>query len=218
MGDFLNYLDTKVGKGEYLIFLTADHGAAHVPSFLTEHKIPAGNFDNEKVTDELNKHLQKIFGAENLVIGIINYQVFLDRELIKNKRLQKDSVYTATIQYLKQVPGIERALAMDALGTSTLNTKIKEVLANGYQPNRSGDIQLIFKPQWIDGFLKGGTTHGVWNPYDAHIPLLWSGWNIKQGKSNKEFYMTDIAPTIAAMLSVQMPSGSIGHVIEEVIK
>jgi hypothetical protein len=135
-----------------------------------------------------------------------------------NKHLQKDSVYSATIQYLKQFPAIERAFALDAISTTTLSNKVKEALVNGYQPNRSGDIQLILRPQWIDGFLRGGTTHGVWNPYDAHIPLLWSGWNIKQGKSNREVYMTDIAPTIAAMLSIQMPSGSVGHVIEEVFK
>ena len=30
--------------------------------------------------------------------------------------------------------------------------------------------------------------------------------------------MTDIAPTLAAMLRIQMPSGCVGHVIEEVMK
>jgi hypothetical protein len=89
---------------------------------------------------------------------------------------------------------------------------------NGYYPQRSGDIQLIYKPQWIDGFLQRGTTHGVWNPYDAHIPLIWYGWNIAQGKTNREVYMTDIAPTVAAMLKIQMPGGSVGHVIEEITR
>jgi hypothetical protein len=57
-----------------------------------------------------------------------------------------------------------------------------------------------------------GTTHGLWNPYDAHIPLLWYGWGIKKGKTNRETYMTDIAPTIAALLHIQMPGGCIGKV------
>ena len=61
-------------------------------------------------------------------------------------------------------------------------------------------------------------THGLWNPYDAHIPLLWYGWGIKQGKTNRETYMTDIAPTVSALLHIQMPSGCVGKVIEEVIK
>ena len=91
------------------------------------------------------------------------------------------------------------------------------MVINGYFPGRGGDIQVILLPGWIDGFSKG-TTHGSWNPYDAHIPLLWYGWNIRSGKTNRETYMTDIAPTLAAMLHIQMPSGSIGHVIEEISK
>jgi phosphopentomutase len=77
---------------------------------------------------------------------------------------------------------------------------------------------LILQAQWIDGYSPTGTTHGLWNPYDAHIPLVWYGWGIKQGKTNRETYMTDIAPTISALLKIQMPSGNIGKVIEEVIK
>ena len=90
------------------------------------------------------------------------------------------------------------------------------MLVNGYYPRRSGDIQVILLPQVIDGFLT--TTHGLWNPYDAHIPLIWYGWGIKQGKTNREIQMTDIAPTLAALLHIQMPNGSVGHVIEEVMK
>ena len=92
------------------------------------------------------------------------------------------------------------------------------MLVNGYYPKRSGDIQLILQSQWIEGYSKTGTTHGLWNPYDAHIPLLWFGWGIKPGKSNREVYMTDIAPTLAALLHIQMPNGCVGKPIEEVIK
>jgi hypothetical protein len=106
--------------------------------------------------------------------------------------------------------------AIDKLMQTTLNSTQKNMLANGYYPRRSGDIQVILQPQFIEGSLT--TTHGLWNPYDAHIPLVWYGWNIKHGATNLETYMTDIAPTIAAMLHIQMPSGNIGHVIEEVMK
>ena len=92
------------------------------------------------------------------------------------------------------------------------------MINNGYNPQRNGDIQVMLLPHYIDAYSATGTTHGLWNPYDSHIPLLWYGWGIKQGKTNKETYMTDIAPTIAAMLHIQMPSGCVGHVIEEVMK
>ena len=218
LGDFLSFLDTKIGKGEYLVFLSADHGAASVPAFLKEHKIPAGNFDNEKIGEEINKSLKEKTTVGDLVIGILNYQVYLNRSVISAAKLNKDSVNQWVIRYLLQQAGIERAFALEALSGTTLNAKLKEVLANGYYPKRSGDIQIVLQPQWIDGFLKGGTTHGVWNPYDAHIPLLWYGWNIRAGATNREIYMTDIAATLASMLHIQMPSGSIGRVIEEVTK
>ena len=218
LGDFLNFLDTKVGKGQYLLFLSADHGAASVPSFLKEHQIPAGNFDSQTITDELNKLLKEKTKADELVIGILNNQVYLNRTVINDAGLNKDSINKWVMNYLMQQVAVERVVPLDALNNTTLNTKVKEMLANGYYPKRSGDIQLIFKPQWIDGFLKGGTTHGGWNPYDAHIPLLFYGWKIQQGASIREVSMADIAGTIASLLHIQMPSGSIGNVIEEIVK
>lgn len=101
---------------------------------------------------------------------------------------------------------------------TTLNKEIKNRLANGYYPRRSGDIQVILQAQWMESSLPTGTTHGLWNPYDSHIPLLWYGWGIKPGKLYRETYMTDIAPTLAALLRIQMPNGSVGSIIAEVMK
>jgi predicted AlkP superfamily pyrophosphatase or phosphodiesterase len=219
IGAFLNFLDDQIGKGQYLLFLTADHGVAQVPAFLKQHKIPAGNVDDEKISDQLNSLLKEKFNIADLVIGIINNQVFLDHNaMAASRHPDKEKVYDTIIDFLIHQPGIYRAFALAALYAVTINKTIKNRITNGYYPPRSGDIQIIFKPQWIDGFLIGGTTHGVWNPYDSHIPLIWYGWNISPGKTNKEVYMTDIAPTLASMLHIQMPNGSIGHVIEEVSK
>lgn len=118
---------------------------------------------------------------------------------------------------LKKKPYIIAAFATDDIENTMLPQPQKQMMVNGYNPKRSGDIQFTFKPAYFDGGPKG-TTHGLWNPYDSHIPLVWFGWNIKPGKTNRETYMTDIAPSIAAMLKIQMPSGCIGKVITEVVK
>lgn len=219
IGDFLNFLDNEAGKGNYLLFLTADHGVANVPAFLKQHNIPAGNLDDQKITDQLNSLLKEKFRVDNMVIGIINNQVFLDHNAVASAH-QADArkVYDQIIDYLMKQPGIYRAFALDALNEVTLNSTIKERVINGYYPSRSGDIQILFQPQWIDGFLPGGTTHGVWNPYDSHIPLIWYGWNIQPGKTTRQVYMTDIASTIASLLHIQMPGGSVGHPIGEISK
>ena len=119
---------------------------------------------------------------------------------------------------MSKQPGVERVIDLEDLYKVPLNIKVREMIANGYNAGRSGQIQIILQPQWLDGYVKGGTTHGLWNPYDAHIPLLWYGWGIKAGKTNREVYMTDIAPTLASLLHIQMPSGSVGNVIPEIIK
>jgi len=219
IGDFLNFLDKEAGKGNYLLFLTADHGVANVPAFLKQHNIPAGNVDDQKITDQLNSLLKDKFRVDNMVIGILNNQVFLDHNALASAhQADPKKVYDQIIEFLVKQPGIYRAFALDALNDVTLNSTIKERVTNGYYPSRSGDIQIIFQPQWIDGFLPGGTTHGVWNPYDSHIPLIWYGWNIQPGKTTKQVYMTDIAPTIASLLHIQMPGGSVGHIIGEISK
>ena len=110
------------------------------------------------------------------------------------------------------------AFDLNKIGEVTLPARIKQMVENGYYPARAGDIQVIFKSNQMENYSPTGTTHGMWNPYDAHIPLLWYGWGIKMGKTNRETYMTDIAPTVAALLHIQMPSGTIGNVITELIK
>ncbi|MGF1924647.1 MAG: alkaline phosphatase family protein, partial [Bacteroidia bacterium] len=90
-------------------------------------------------------------------------------------------------------------------------------LLNGYNARRSGDIYYMLDAGWYSS-LGTGTGHAAWNPYDSHIPALFMGWGIKPGKTNKQYSMTDIAPTISALLHIQEPSGSIGKVITELIK
>ena len=214
---FLNDLDIKFGKNNYLVFLSADHGAAHVPAFLKEHKIDAGVFSDIAINQQLNKTIEENFNVKNAIPSVQNYQVYIDVKMLMENGKDVAAIKDAIIQNLKSMPFITNAFETEKLSTITLAEPLKTMITNGYTPTRSGNIQFIVKPGYFDGGTKG-TTHGLWNPYDAHIPLLFYGWNIKPGKTNRETYMTDIAPTLAAMLHIQMPSGSVGKVLAEVVK
>jgi predicted AlkP superfamily pyrophosphatase or phosphodiesterase len=218
LGKFLDFLDAKVGKGQYLVFLSADHGVAHVPGFLKEHHIPSGSDDMIALSDQLNAKLKEKFGKDNLIVSTDNYQLYLNHPVIDSAGLNMDDIKKWLINAVATEPTVARVFALDKIMQTTLNAKQKDMLANGYYPRRSGDIQIILQPGILEGFVSAGTTHGLWNPYDSHIPLVWYGWGIKPGKSNREMYMTDIAPTIAALLHIQMPSGCVGKPIEEVMK
>ncbi|HMK05244.1 MAG TPA: alkaline phosphatase family protein, partial [Ferruginibacter sp.] len=217
IADFLQYLDAKMGKGNYTVFLSADHAVAHIPSFLAEHKIPAGVFDDADIRLELNRMIDSNFGVKNMVQSLQNYQVYLNTDELERRGKDVTAVKEAIIKTLQKKPFILTAFETGKLALTNLPEPQKKMFANAYNIKRSGDIQFTLKPGYFDGWNKG-TTHGLWNPYDAHIPLLFFGWGVKPGKLHRETYMTDISPTLAAMLKIQMPSGSVGKVIEEVIK
>jgi predicted AlkP superfamily pyrophosphatase or phosphodiesterase len=217
LGKLLSFLDANVGKNQYTVFLTADHAVAHVPGFMKEHKLPGGLFDDNTIRKELNDQIKEKFGVNFAIESFFNYQVTLNHNKIDSAKADIDAIKKLIITGLLKKEAVANAIETSKIMSSTLNKTQREMFANGYFPNRCGDIQIILKPGYIEGGSTG-TTHGLWAPYDAHIPLLFYGWGIRKGSSNKENYMTDIAPTIAALLNIQMPSGSVGKVIEEVIK
>ncbi|MEO8764303.1 MAG: alkaline phosphatase PafA [Ginsengibacter sp.] len=214
---FLQYLDTKLGEGNYLLFLTADHGVSAAPGFMNEHKLPGGTYSSGTLAAELNKMLDSTFNIKNVLISLENNQLYINKNVIKNAGRNASEIQNAIIDFLKGKPYITDAFLTENIAATSIQATIKERVLNGYNPKRSGQIAFLTRPGYLDGSGKG-TTHGMWNPYDAHIPLLWFGYQVKQGKTNREVYMSDIAPTVTGILGIQMPSGCIGKVIEEVTR
>ncbi|PUZ24898.1 alkaline phosphatase family protein [Chitinophaga parva] len=217
LGDFFNYLDATVGKGNYLFFLTADHGVAHVPGFLEENKIPGGVWSENDLAGKVNSLVAAQFGIEHVIAGAANYQFWLDHAAIEKAGKNEAEVISFITGELKKMEPIADAINLHKVGDYALPEPLHTMVINGYNVKRGGDIQLIPQPGWIDGG-KTGTTHGIWNPYDAHIPLVFMGWGIHAGHTNRTVGMTDIAPTVAALLHIQMPSGNVGKVIEEITR
>ncbi|WP_316785461.1 alkaline phosphatase PafA [Pedobacter frigiditerrae] len=213
--DFFNYLDKTIGKGNYLVFLSADHAVAHVPGFMKENKLPSGTVSNSALRKGLDTLMNTKFNLSKSVITVTNNQVYFDHSVIEDKKIDFTLVKKAATNYLKKQNGIADAVDLEILNNSTIPEEIRKRITNGYNARRSGDVYFISKPNWFDGGATG-TTHGSWYPYDSHIPLLFMGWKVKPGKTNQTYYMTDIAATLAAMLHIQMPSGSVGSPITEI--
>ena len=223
IANFLVYLDAKVGKGNYTVFLTADHGAAHNTAFLNDNNIPAGVWDDGSVLKELNKTLSEKYKSDRLVLSLNDYQVNLNYRDINGQQLNEDDIKKDCIAFLLKQPAVAFAVDMKKAESSAIPEELRERIVNGYNMAHSGEIQIILQPAWFTGHGSGdggptGTTHGSWNPYDNHIPLVFMGWGIKQGSTVRETHMTDIPPTVAALLHIQAPNGSIGQPIPEVIK
>lgn len=213
IADFLSYLDAKVGKGNYLVFLSADHGAMNNARFLQDRRIPAGNWDDGVAAKKLNEVLAKEYpNTGDLVKTVMNYQVFFNREVIKNQHLDFAKIKQTVVDFLKEDSCVLYACDMEKTMTESIPEEVKYRIVNGYNRERSGDVQIVLKPNFYTHGMKG-TDHGAWNLYDTHIPLVFMGWGIKHGATTKRTFMTDIAPTIGALIHVQAPNGCVGQPI-----
>jgi hypothetical protein len=215
LAEFFKYLDKTVGKNQYTVFLSADHGGAHAQGFMAEHKMATGFYGEDN--KEFNEKLKAKFKADKLVAKVTNNQVYLDDQVIADNKLDADEVKQYLIDILNKDKSVLFAVDMKKAGASSIPEPLRSRIVNGYNWQRSGDIQVIYHDSWLPTYSKLGTTHGSWNSYDSHIPLIFMGWGIKPGESNKEYHMTDIAATLSALLRVQYPSGSIGNPITEVL-
>ena len=216
LAEFFKYLDKNIGKNEYTVFLSADHGGAHAVGFMQEHKMATGFF-GEGAEKSLNEKYKLKYGVENLLTSIDNYQIYLDQSLVEKNKLDMTNVVDYLVDELNKDQSVLFAVNLKKLGQAPIPEPIKTRIINGYNWQRSGDIQLISHDSMLPPYAKTGTTHSVWNSYDSRVPLIFMGWGIKNGESNKEYNMTDISPTIASLLRIQFPSGNIGIPIVEVI-
>lgn len=210
-------LDKQVGKNNYTVFLTADHAVANIPDYAKKHKIPGGLISESNIKKELSALLIKKGMSDQLISAINEYNVHFNHALMDSLEVDQEDLVELVRNYIEKKPGILQVIETREAAEAPLPAQIRERIANGFTPQRSGDLFIVTKSGYMDGYPTG-TTHGVFYNYDAHIPLLWYGNGIKKGQVNSVNYMTDIAPTVTTLLGIQMPSGSIGQPILEVLK
>lgn len=213
---FFNYLDKKVGNGNYVVFLTADHGAAHAVGYMKANKLPA-HFIGKDNLKKLSELLVGKFGVDDLILGFANNQLYINHKSLNAKGLDENKVKNFIIKELNKWNEVVYAVDFKKINETSLPEPIKSRIINGFNWKRSGDIQIVFKGGTLPDYYKTGTTHRAWNSFDAHIPLIFMGTGIKHGESSKPYHMTDIAPTLSQILKIENPSGTIGNPISEII-
>ncbi|MBL7828475.1 MAG: alkaline phosphatase family protein [Saprospiraceae bacterium] len=218
----LKFLDEQFGKDQVLVFLTADHGAAETPEHLAELRMPTGVFDESKLEEKLEKAIELNFGSPgNYIHNINNQQIWLNWDAIAGFDMNPVDVADVISQTLRSMPGVYDVFSRDELEHLPFEYPFAPELRRGIHPRRSGEILYQLDPAWHADdkyFKEGGTTHGSSYPYDTHVPLLWYGGNIKPGVSFEPVSITDIAPTLSAMLRIMEPNGSTGKIIQALFR
>ncbi|MGI9548184.1 MAG: alkaline phosphatase PafA [Flavobacteriaceae bacterium] len=215
-------LDNDIGQGNYVVFLTSDHGVMPTASYAEANKMPAGIAALHIYSIALNNFLNDKYGNGEWV-EIFNYEnVYLNKKLIKEKKVDLRNIRQATADFLITQPGIVLALTADHLRNNYYDSGLAHRIQNGYHPMRSGDVVLNFLPGYVQNATPGmkpslvrGTTHGSGYAYDTHVPMVWMGKGIPHGESVREVSITDVAPTLAMFLNLQLPNGSSGKPLKE---
>ncbi|NOY48880.1 MAG: alkaline phosphatase family protein [Chlorobi bacterium] len=214
---FFNALDAKVGKGNYTVFLTADHGAVNVPAYLQSVKIPAGYLNSSEAKIKLGNFMKNTFGESDLIENVSNNQIFLNREKILELKLNLEAVQKAIVNEIISYKNVDKAYTASSMRDESFDRGIELLLQNGFNQKRSGDVLIVYSPAYIS-YSKTGSTHGSGLNYDTHVPLLFFGKGIKKGSTVTKTRVVDIAPTISALLGISFPNGATGNPLEFVLQ
>lgn len=209
--EFFHYLDATVGKDNYVAVLTADHGFMPAPEVSRARGLDAGRINAGEALAQINAGLETRFATPKLALNTSASALVLDRKLIDQKGLAFDTVADAARELVLAQPGFAAAYTRTEITSrSRSGAPYFDAVLKTWNADRSGDIQLVLKPNWM--FASSSvTTHGSPYPYDTHVPILIYGpaWT-HAGRVDQRVEVVDIAPTLSALLGVATPAASEG--------
>ena len=225
IASLLGYLDKNVGNGNYVLFLTSDHGSVPVASYLEAQKLPTGIARIGQFTNAVNGFLNSKYGSDHWIEYFKEDQLYLNRQVILARTLDLATIQQEVASFLMSMQGVRSAVTGHNLQVMDYTSSTNELLQNGYYAKRSGDVLLTFDAgivqhanSAINTTSVKGTTHGTGYTYDTQVPMLWYGFGIPHGESVRKVATTDIAPSLAMFLNLQLPSGATGEPLAEIFK
>lgn len=210
-------LDQRVGKGEYVLFLTADHAGAQVPQFMKDNKIPADYFDAKGFTEGLNSVVKTTFSIDGLIESYSNQQIFYNHALMKSNNFSVEQMDAVVREFALSFTGVSNVLTNEQLQHPLPQDNFSKLAQNGWNPLRSGDVVVQYLPGWMS-YSHQGTTHGSSYTYDTHVPLFFYGFGVNQGTCVDEVDITQIVPTICIISSIAFPDASNHQPVSGAIK
>jgi len=215
LGQLFEAIDRQIGLGNVLVVLAADHGVAPLPEVNAARHMPGGRVSLSVVAKAVNDALVQKYGDGKWVLSSADASFYFNQALIAQKKLDPVEVDRTAQQAALEVPHVFRAYTRDQLtGGSSLEDQVGRRVLNGFYPRRSADMEVLLEPYWI--FAASGATHGSTFTYDAHVPVIFMGAGIRPGRYYQPIAINDVAPTLAAILEVDPPSGSVGRVLSEI--
>ena len=225
LADFFSYIDKKIGLRNCVFVLTADHGVAPIPEYLLAQNpsADAGRIPVKTIESFCSRVLKAKFGeplnGRKWIEAIAAHNIYLDRRTLNQPGFPSvEAAASALAETLLTLNPIAFAYTGSELGSGAAANPIENKMQLSFSKLRSGDVVYVLKPYWIEGDSPYGASHGEPYDYDAHVPLLLVGEDIKKGTYVTEASPVDIAPTLSALLGIEFPAGREGRVLTEAFK
>jgi predicted AlkP superfamily pyrophosphatase or phosphodiesterase len=214
----LTYLNDSLGKKNILVFFTSSHGVSEIPAVMKDIRIPAGYFNQNQALQLLRSYLNAVYGEGDWVKGFSERQIFLNRSLIEDARIQIEEVQKKTARFMIQFTGVASAYPYYAFEANDFGNGHLRKIVNNFSPQRSGDVIVTLNPGWVEKEGDQLTNHNSPYEYDAHVPLIWYGWTINRATVMRKVNMTDIAATLSSLCRVPYPNACTGEPMSELFR
>ncbi len=247
IGELMKAVDERVKGGPVLYVLTADHGVAPIPPRLEESdrekRQKPGGYLFVEVKDSVRQALDRKFGTadkdnkgliekdDKWLLADFENSIYLNWKVAEKKKVSRADVQRAAAEAVAEAPllHIARVYTRDQLTQGVTPDPIGRAVTFGFHQIRGADVIWVQEPFWIAdanppyednaarGYDKGGSTHSTPYEYDTHVPVIFYGAGVKAGQFSEEIAVNDIAPTLAAILGTESPSGSSGRILQRVV-
>jgi arylsulfatase A-like enzyme len=206
LGLLLDKLDKDVGKGNYVVGLTSDHGVAPVPERVKAQGFDAGRIDTAGVGKAIDSILVRELGGGPYRTRVIYNDIYFN-EGVYLKLKQNEKAMEAVLESIRTTQGVWRVYRKEELSA---NDPLTRAPALSHYEGRSGDIKMLGRAYWITS--SSTTTHGTGHRYDTRVPLMLYGFGIKKGEYLEQVAPIDLAPTLAFLTGVTLPD-AMGEVL-----
>ncbi|HPX44013.1 MAG TPA: alkaline phosphatase family protein [Bacteroidales bacterium] len=214
----LNYLNDNLGKRNILVYFTSAHGVAELPQVMADNRVPSGYFMQNQALQLLRSYLNAVYGEGDWVKGFTERQVFLNRTLIEDARLQIEDVQKRTARFLNQFTGVASAYPYYAFEANDFGNGHLRKIINSFSAQRSGDVIITLLPGWVEAEEGHLTGHNSPYEYDGHVPLIWYGWTVNRSTVMRKVNLTDVAATLSSLCRIPYPNACTGEPMPELFR
>lgn len=223
LAELIAFVDEQVGLENTLIVLSADHGGPDTPGYLNGLKIPAGYVDpNSWDKNSAIARIKKQYKIDDDLIETYDHPyVYFSDSVKNNQNIDQKALEASVVEELSKFNGVSLAVSSSALRDGNLpDTDIYRAVINNFNSKRSGDVFVVFEPNWFINDMEGlsvASTHGSPWRYDTFVPIVFAGMKLEPLTVYRQVQTVDVAVTLAAFLGIKPPSGSTGVPLVEVL-